>query len=590
MKININHIDTEWESSFLQLNNNPQQTKWKKKREDYFTSEVIEGNQLFVKRISGEIPLNSFLLKCKSKMLPNVPLIHDVVRSSENNKSVYYLFQDFITGDLLEQYAVKKNNVSLNTISKSLLRSILSIHEQGYWHTDLNCENVIVKNNNQSFIIDLDSCELSKIKPTHISNVSGALTTRSNQLASHILKYYKSFLNQNSSFSFSSLPGKTLNLLQAVFLIQQVKYIRANKISTWRKSTFKNVDLITDLRNLDPFLIDDLFLSGLNNNIENEKLLQLFKLIDKNLYSNNKVSSSKQKTAPKVKKPSRKKEVPVAKKAKVKPVVNEAKKSSEKSPIPVFLGTLAAMALCGFLFFKFFGSKGEEKVYSVPQIEAKIKPQQTVSNFFSLLNSNENSAAFDLISNPKWKPFSKFNSPTGWGAFENINLFQSIESDDNLLAYYSLYNSQEGITIHRLNRFEFDEDGKISRLAYFPGYERNSLTEKAAENTVRQFFSYIENKEFRKAHYFTAVPHWGDVDYFSSSKTGWGGISHFNVEEVRLEEGQCDEGHEIVYVRYYEEDLINNHIGTQEMYFHMGLKFQEYKIVRATLSKYGDSK
>lgn len=580
LKVIINNIEIDWKSSFLDLRTDPHQIKWKKKRKDYFSFDTVNGVKLFIKRITEDIPETSFIKKIQHQHLINLPFIHDIVTEIENNQTVYYIFQEFIEGELLEKTATNKSSISIDTIYQSIIRSIKSIHEREYWHTDINAENILVKQNNQCYVIDLDSCENFRIKPTYISNEPGGLTTRSNQLASYVIKYFKTFLNKSEEFTFSSLHGKSLNLLQILFLVQQVKYLqsRSEKIKSWKKSTFKNVDLITDLRSLDPFLIDDLFLSAINNSIEVEKLLQVCNLIEKKLY-NQKTNQLAQNESKLIRK-----KVEVEKPPSSTSEKDENKSSNNKTIIAFFVSGLL------IIFSGYWVMKTNSKSNEIEPYEESSTNEQRLSKFFSLLNEKSNNSAFDLTSNPKWGPLKTFNSTSGWGGFENIELIETTQSDNKLLAYYNADNIQAGTKIHRLNGFEFDENGKINRMTYFPRGVRNSLTENAALNTVHQFFEYIINKQYKKAHYFTSNPLWGDVNYFSSSKTGWGGLSMFEVNEIRLENSQCLKGHELVFVKYYEEDPVNNNYGTREMYYHLDLKNQEFKIVRATLSKDGDSK
>ena len=292
MKILIKNKIFDWKSDFLNEYNKPGQKKWAKKREDYFCTEVIGGTKCFVKRAENGFEGAAIFQKLVGKNVEGIPKTYGFGEAIENNKKVQYLVTEFLAGDTLDVVLNNGKKVNLNSFSTNLINSIYYLHSIGFWHSDVNGDNIFVSTSGKTYLIDIDSAVESHIKPTHISNKEGALTTLSNQIGSYALKYYKKHLSKPTTFDYGKIPGVNLNFLQVLFLTYQLKYFQEQKIKNpslfWKKSTFKGLNIEDEIRKINPQYADSLFKAAL--------LKPLHKEVVNNL--NNEIIKSSVKTAP----------------------------------------------------------------------------------------------------------------------------------------------------------------------------------------------------------------------------------------------------------------------------------------------------
>jgi len=617
MELYIKNRNYTWQSNFLTEVNKQGQSKWSKKREDYFCVEKIGGVRCFIKRSEVGFEGASIFSKLVGASSVSIPQTYGFSESIEHNKRVQYLITEYIPGETLDVVLNSGKKIKELSFTTDIIAGIEYLSSIGYWHTDLNADNIYIADTGRSYIIDIDSCVEHKYKPTHIPTSVGGLTTLSNQLGSYALKYYKEHLGKGRTFNYSGIPGVNLNYYQLLFLSYQLKYFQHQKKSDnsvyWKKSTFKGIDITEGLRRVNSKYADSVFKAGLVKPLNDKIVLNLAKQINHNSINPAiRISRSKKANFTPQSSVSTSKLLPIAKQKpnKSKKKTPQSKKLTNQLPSPAnttnnsvedrtILGwSIAAVTVILFGLFLYICSTSGVKESSSTNggtitpsqyVQAITEEEITVERFFNNINSGNYVKAYSLSNNPKWQPLPTFKSSVGWGGFRDIKLVKSKLINRKLLTYFIANDINKSIKVHRLNGFTFDDNNKINKLVYFPIEEINHVRRAAEIGTVKQFYRYIQDRQFRKAHYFTLNPVWGDVDYFASPKTGWGGIEKFDVIRV-VESGQCREGHDVVYVEYREQDPYNNNYGTKQMYYHLELKNQEFKIVRATMSKYGDSK
>lgn len=279
MEVKINGNTYHWESNFLNEVYQTTQSKWSKKREDYFCFEIIGNTKCFIKRSEIGFEGKSIFEKIINKQTQYIPKVYCISEVLENNKKVQYLITEFIEGDTLDVVLNNGVQVNLTSFANNLTSGIKFLNDLGYWHSDLNADNVFITTSGKTYIIDIDSCIENKYRPTYISNKPGALTTLSNQLGSYALKYYKAHLNKPSDFSFSDMVGTNLNYFQIIFLTFQVKYFlnqkKLNANLIWKKSTFRGLKVEDEIRNLDQKYADSVFRSGIKITLNREIVQRL---------------------------------------------------------------------------------------------------------------------------------------------------------------------------------------------------------------------------------------------------------------------------------------------------------------------------
>lgn len=283
MEVIINNIRHNWKSNFLVEVNEPNQKKWSKKRADYFCTDVIGGTKCFIKRSENGFDGTSIFKELVGKNADGIPKTYGIGEAVENSRKVIYLVTEFIEGDTLDVFLNSGEKVNSKTFSMNLINSVNYIHSLGYWHSDINGDNVFVSKSGKVYLIDIDSCVENEVSPVHDPNKEGGLTTLSNQIGSYALKYYKKHLSKPSTFDYSSIPGVNLNYLQVIFLTYQLKYFQDQKASSpslfWKKSTFKGLNVEDEIRKVNPQYSDSLFKAALLKPLHKEVVNNLTKEI-----------------------------------------------------------------------------------------------------------------------------------------------------------------------------------------------------------------------------------------------------------------------------------------------------------------------
>ncbi|MFK8284951.1 hypothetical protein ACI75W_09130, partial [Capnocytophaga canis] len=224
MNVNINNYTFEYHSDFDPFNKS--NNGWKKQNVDAYKFQSFGTTKVFIKRMespSKYISGFSFLQKVKGKKFHSLPMIYDLVETRENDKTVYYLFQEAISGRTLEE--VMKHDVLKLDIQR-FLRDIYEgfevIRQQGYWFSDFVEKNIFVGDEGGYYLIDLDSVVSLDILPMADHHFLGTINRNyKNAIASF---WYKDTFGYSFPLVRDYLKGDTINVLELLIFMGQLRY------------------------------------------------------------------------------------------------------------------------------------------------------------------------------------------------------------------------------------------------------------------------------------------------------------------------------------------------------------------------------
>ena len=219
MKLTINGRTYDYTSDYSLSNHQ----KWKVKLQDAYAFEQIGGVKCFVKRFANKPNAWDLLLQIKGKEALNMPNVYDAVIVSENNNTTYYLFTECFTGRTLKEQILANKSFDIKKILPDVLDSLLFIHEQNFWFSDLNEENIFCLDNGRYFLIDVDSAWHQSIRPNSDNTKEGGMPGASQEFANIALEFYREIQGKNS-FLYHDIEGKNLNYLQLLGLLAKLDY------------------------------------------------------------------------------------------------------------------------------------------------------------------------------------------------------------------------------------------------------------------------------------------------------------------------------------------------------------------------------
>ncbi|MFJ1432126.1 hypothetical protein ACILD7_03375 [Capnocytophaga canimorsus] len=224
MNVNINNHTFEYHSDFDPFNKS--NNGWKKQNVDAYKFQSFGATKVFIKRMESPSKYISgfgFLQKVKGKKFHSLPMIYDLVETRENDKTVYYLFQEAISGRTLEE--VMKHDVLKLDIQR-FLRDIYEgfevIRQQGYWFSDFVEKNIFVGDEGGYYLIDLDSVVSLDILPMADHHFLGTINRNyKNAIASF---WYKDTFGYSFPLVRDYLKGDTINVLELLIFMGQLRY------------------------------------------------------------------------------------------------------------------------------------------------------------------------------------------------------------------------------------------------------------------------------------------------------------------------------------------------------------------------------
>ncbi|AEK23379.1 hypothetical protein ACILD7_03380 [Capnocytophaga canimorsus] len=224
MWVNIDNKRFEFHSDYDSFNKS--NNSWRKQNVDAYKFQKFGATNVFIKRMESPSKYISgfgFLQKVKGKKFHSLPMIYDLVETRENNQTVYYLFQEAISGQTLEEvmkYKIFKLNIQ--RFLRDIYGGLEVIWKQGYWFSDFVEKNIFIGNNGGYYLIDLDSVVSLDILPMEDHHFLGTINRNyKNAIAS---LWYKDTFGYPFPIVKEHLKGDTINALELFIFMGQLRY------------------------------------------------------------------------------------------------------------------------------------------------------------------------------------------------------------------------------------------------------------------------------------------------------------------------------------------------------------------------------
>ena len=230
----------------------PKKVEWKQKRDEFAIVQIAE-HRCFVKRYTSNAPSAwGLMVSLKNVDVYNLAKIYDAIIVTEGGKSTYYLFSEFIQGCTLKEYILNGDIPNPTQVFAHIYRTLIKLHENGYWFSDFNEENIFVASGlmKKYYLIDVDSCWSEQIMPNHMPNEKGGLPGASQKIGQFVLEYYKTYLPSLNILNYNQIQGSNLNHLQLLVLISKLRTYKNIKATD---SSFKYIKP-NSFRNLHKFI------------------------------------------------------------------------------------------------------------------------------------------------------------------------------------------------------------------------------------------------------------------------------------------------------------------------------------------------
>ena len=120
MEVIINGSSHQWESNFLTEVRQTSQSKWFKKREDYFAFDTIGGTKCFIKRSETGFDGVSIFKNLVGQPATAIPKTYGFGEVIENNQKVQYLITEFLEGHTLDVHLNNGKTVDLIRFAERL--------------------------------------------------------------------------------------------------------------------------------------------------------------------------------------------------------------------------------------------------------------------------------------------------------------------------------------------------------------------------------------------------------------------------------------------------------------------------------------
>ena len=201
MNVTINGIPTEYISDFPK--------GWEHKFGDHFKYPVLLGGEnLFIKRFENKPLAYDMLMALRTGAYAGgMPILYAFGYCEE--EQAYYLFQEYIQGTVIEDKLKGIFVFSLQDYAANIFDALNYLHDQGFWHTDFNLENIMVDRERNFYLIDIDSC-------LPLTVTASNKTIKDASFSGGVFFNLK---RVEPSFEFGDVDGRQLNLLQLIFSI-----------------------------------------------------------------------------------------------------------------------------------------------------------------------------------------------------------------------------------------------------------------------------------------------------------------------------------------------------------------------------------
>lgn len=232
----------------------PEKVDWKQKRDEFAIVQIAE-HRCFVKRYKNNAPSAwGLMVTLKNKKIDNIATIYDAIQIREGGKNTYYLISECIQGDTLKAFILNGDIPNPAHVFTHIHKALAGLHENGYWFSDFNEENIFVVSGlmKKFYLIDTDSCWSEQISPSHVPNEKGGLPGASQNIGKFVLDYYKTYLPSLNIINYNQLSGTNLNYLQLLVLMSKLRTYKNNKAID---TSFKYIKP-NSFRNLHKFIHD----------------------------------------------------------------------------------------------------------------------------------------------------------------------------------------------------------------------------------------------------------------------------------------------------------------------------------------------
>lgn len=219
MQVSIQQQIIEYKSDY-----SPNSQAWSVKNTiAAYSFQPLNGQNCFIKRSQQKPPGWKLLKRLKNRNNTQCPLIHDAVSTKEEDKTAYYYFTETLEGNTLLEAISQGIFIDIAQLLKDICHALHFLHQQKFWMSDLNEENIFRTKDGRFYLIDLDSCYSHTILPHPEENKPGGLPGASQSLAKSVHGFYHKILQENT-YHFSTLSGANLNYLQLVFIATKLHY------------------------------------------------------------------------------------------------------------------------------------------------------------------------------------------------------------------------------------------------------------------------------------------------------------------------------------------------------------------------------
>lgn len=253
---------------------------WKFSAGDPFKFPVQIGDQLcFVKRFEQKNPKNisgwELLLKLTGKTEQNLSKIYDIKKVEEKNKSVFYIFYEYLDGNTLDK-RVRNGEINLSILNSSLFNGIRSLQKYDFWFADFCEKNIFCRKDGTFVLVDIDSTQKTVDMPDN--EMYG-----SKDYWILVFKFYKEILNK-TDIKLSDINGISFNFLQIVFLIFRLKLFYQGKNKDYNSTGLYNLlhlrlnDTVPEIR--------EIFLKALQYGLQpltEDQVTKLEKLVEEKI-------------------------------------------------------------------------------------------------------------------------------------------------------------------------------------------------------------------------------------------------------------------------------------------------------------------
>lgn len=208
----------------------PSENGWKKQNTDSFKFIEFDKKKIFVKRMDKESQFISgyqFLVKIKNIKFNGLPKIYDLVSQIEGKNRVYYLFQEAISGDTMENI-IENGVLTLNPqkFAIQIYGALKVISDNGFWFTDFIEKNIFIGNDGNYYLIDLDSVASINVLPNSDHHFIASINKNFKIAVSTY--WYRDTFKYDWDYIRYNLKGNTINFLELFIYVGQLSYYIKN--------------------------------------------------------------------------------------------------------------------------------------------------------------------------------------------------------------------------------------------------------------------------------------------------------------------------------------------------------------------------